>query len=159
VEQFPIRALRFQKPMKIDMSELPQRQQCDFLVEMFLESYHPINPVIHVPSFLADYDMFWMSSSISESFPRPNPASVSLLLAVLFVGSATGPSSKINLHFSDTTRAELSQKLYRQTTKALKQASFVRTPAIESFTAYLISQTVWYKGMHSKTAVARISDH
>jgi hypothetical protein len=148
VEASPLRPLRFQRPMDIDISELPTRRQCDFLVEVFLESYHPINPVIHVPSFLTDYEAFW--GSVSEPSPRRNPASVSLLLAVLFVGCAIGPSSKMILHFSDTVRTELSQKLYRQTTKALKQASFARTPAIESFTAYLISQTVWYRGVSSK---------
>jgi hypothetical protein len=151
VEQSPRGFSRFQRPVNIDMSELPNKQQCDLLVEVFLESYHPINPVIHVPSFLADYEMFWASSAVSEPTPRLNLASVSLILAVLFVGSATGPSSKMNLHFSDIARADLSRNLYRQTTKALKQASFARTPAIESFTAYLISQTVWYKGILSRT--------
>jgi hypothetical protein len=145
-KQFGLSTSKFQKSININMSDLLQKEQCDFLIDVYLKSYHPISPVIHVPSFLDDYKRIWPSNETADHSPPLCPAFFSLLTAILFAGSEAASSSNIALYFGDITKTELSDKLYRQTVKALKEASFATTPAIESLTAYLISQTVWYRG-------------
>ena len=49
--------------------------------------------------------------------------------------------------FGEQSRERLSQDLYAKATQTLHRASYVRTPALDSFTAYLIAESIWLRGM------------
>jgi hypothetical protein len=134
---------RFQTRATVDYSSFPTRSQCDFLLEIFLKNFQSVMPLIHVPTFLERYQIFWSHAQGNQGQVQSTPAFLSLLYAILYAGSAVGSSSTLDVVFSYTSRAELSKDLYAKTTAALKRASFARTPAIDSFTAYMIAQSIW----------------
>uniref|UniRef100_A0A0D2YE56 Uncharacterized protein n=1 Tax=Fusarium oxysporum (strain Fo5176) TaxID=660025 RepID=A0A0D2YE56_FUSOF len=68
-------------------SMLPARRTCDSLVDAYIKTFESVLRIIHVPSFLRDYEHFWedSASSISstdETFPCK-------LLLVAALGSIT----------------------------------------------------------------------
>ncbi|PCD25249.1 hypothetical protein AU210_014357 [Fusarium oxysporum f. sp. radicis-cucumerinum] len=68
-------------------SMLPTRRTCDSLVDAYIKTFESVLRIIHVPSFLRDYEHFWedSASSISstdETFPCK-------LLLVAALGSIT----------------------------------------------------------------------
>ncbi|KAF2092461.1 hypothetical protein NA57DRAFT_82315 [Rhizodiscina lignyota] len=131
-----------QKPLLVDLSLLPRKPQCDYLVETFMKNYQAVAPALHVPTFLEEYESLWAAE---RERVQASPPYISLLYAVLFAGSVIGPTSGMDEYFSGRPRSEISRELYKQTTKALRQASFARTPSVESLTAYMIAQTVWFR--------------
>lgn len=139
------RTSRLQHPVVVDSSFLPSKLQCDFLLGVFLRNFQSLAPMIHVPSFTKEYEAFWSALDTSSRGSRASPAFVSLLYAVLFAGSVISSSDGFEETFLDVSRSQLVNDLYNKTIQALRQASFVRAPSVESFAAYLIAHSVWEK--------------
>jgi Fungal specific transcription factor domain len=136
---------RYQRPLVVSTSQFPKKWQCDYLVEVFITHYQPLAPVVHVPTFLKDYDIFYEGMAAAPQGYRAEPCFLSLVYAIMFAGSVISSSAGIAEHFPDRPRSEISKDLYNQTTRTLREASFTRVPSIDSFTAYLVAQTVWYR--------------
>ena len=136
---------RFQAPTSFDFERLPPKPYSDLLVKGFLQGYQALSPLIHVPTFMKDYHRFWAAPTREENSFHPSAAFISLLYAILYAGSVV-VSKTIQEQFSEKPRQVVSQKLYELTMQALRQANYVRTPAIESFAAFLISQSTRLRG-------------
>ncbi|KAH7150966.1 hypothetical protein DER46DRAFT_513078 [Fusarium sp. MPI-SDFR-AT-0072] len=66
---------------------LPARRTCDSLVDAYIKTFESVLRVIHVPSFLRDYENFWEDSASSISSTDETFACKLLLVAAL--GSIT----------------------------------------------------------------------
>ncbi|KAF5566276.1 hypothetical protein FNAPI_1275 [Fusarium napiforme] len=66
---------------------LPARRTCDSLVDAFIKTFESVLRIIHVPSFLRDYEHFWEDSASSVSSTDDIFACKLLLVAAL--GSIT----------------------------------------------------------------------
>lgn len=146
LESGRIKSLKYQQPMIVDPDEFPTRSQSDCLVGVYLISYQALIPLVHVPSFLRAYELFWQTQGNGGSGRSANPAFVSLLSAILLAGSIAASNFEIKQVFGDKPQSELSRELYYSATSSLRKASFARTPSIDSFTAFLISQSIWLRG-------------
>ena len=137
---------RFQAPKSIDFEQFPSRPYADMLVKGFLQGNQALSPLIHVPTFIKDYKKFWTAQTSEESSSRPNAAFIALLYAILFAGSVAVSKTLQEPFCSGKPRQVVSQELYIHTMQALRQANYIRTPAIESFAAFLISQSIRLRG-------------
>ncbi|KKA29363.1 hypothetical protein TD95_001950 [Thielaviopsis punctulata] len=61
---------------------LPSREDTNALVTCYLDQFEQLHRIVHIPSFLRDYDKFWNSST-----PRP-AAMTALVLSMLAVSSS-----------------------------------------------------------------------
>ncbi|KAF5649002.1 hypothetical protein F52700_821 [Fusarium sp. NRRL 52700] len=66
---------------------LPARRTCDSLVDAYIKTFESVLRIIHVPSFLRDYEHFWEDSASSKSSTDETFACKLLLVAAL--GSVT----------------------------------------------------------------------
>ncbi|EMT72010.1 hypothetical protein FOC4_g10003856 [Fusarium odoratissimum] len=66
---------------------LPARRTCDSLVDAYIKTFESVLRIIHVPSFLRDYEHFWENSASSISSTDETFACKLLLVAAL--GSIT----------------------------------------------------------------------
>jgi hypothetical protein len=127
---------------------LPPKALCDRLLEFFIIGYHPIVSVIHVPTFKAEYENLWKARLDDPTQTQGTSHFICLLLAVLFAGSVVCPDIELlrALLLDPTqTREDLQKSLHERTSRALRQASFPRTPSLETFTAYIIIQASWMR--------------
>lgn len=138
---------RFFEVMPRVMRMLPSRAHCDGLYQSFLDGVHPIMPLIHVPTFAAQYRCFWRwYPTHLEECPTgeltDNPTFLPLLMAILY-GGAISLSSKATttLTRGEHTQASLTSHLYGATMAALGACAFPRSPTVNSLTAFLIVQT------------------
>ena len=137
----------------IDTETFPTKDRADCLIHAFIHNYQAIIPLVHVPSFLISYEKFWEAGGVRAPKTHPSPPFISLLYAVMLAGSFVVSSVKWVSDFGDQSREALSQELYAKATQALHQASYVRTPAIDSFTAYLIAESIWLRGRSYDTSI------
>lgn len=75
------------------LQELPPKSACDELLQSFLLSVRPACCLVHVPTFLRDYNAFWEQHDRNTKMPEPHDAMrqasfFCLLWAVLFGGAA-----------------------------------------------------------------------
>lgn len=107
------------------LQELPPKAACDELLQSFLLSVRPFFCLVHVPTFLRDYNAFWEQGDQNRKMPEPQDAMhqasfFCLLWAVLFGGAAAtsaltdyiepspqdseSPTSTVSLHsrFNET---------------------------------------------------------
>ncbi|KAF5591110.1 hypothetical protein FPANT_5843 [Fusarium pseudoanthophilum] len=66
---------------------LPARRTCDSLVDAYIKTFESVLRILHVPSFLRDYEHFWEDSASTISTPDEIFACKLLLVAAL--GSVT----------------------------------------------------------------------
>jgi hypothetical protein len=124
---------------------IPSREQSEELLNAYIDGYHCLVPLIHVPSFLERCDRFWLAVETS-SLPTASDPFLSLFLAVCFAGSITYTSNKIASIFDGRAREDVATDLRQSAIKAIRGASFPRTPTLETLTAYIICQASWMRG-------------
>jgi hypothetical protein len=122
---------------------LPDRNCCDSLVEAFIWNYHPVAPVIHVPTFKQAYEKFW-ASHVGK---QPTSASkiLPLIFAVIFAGCVVCSNKTFEAYFWGREQREVASHLHRLARKALQLSHFPRVPTIESLSAYMIVEGTWMR--------------
>ncbi|KAF5632995.1 hypothetical protein F25303_9278 [Fusarium sp. NRRL 25303] len=73
---------------------LPARRTCDSLVDAYIKTFESVLRIIHVPSFLRDYEHFWEDSSSTVSSSDETFACKLLLVAALGSITFTPPESQ-----------------------------------------------------------------
>ena len=134
---------RFQIEMPDATTNLPNKESCDILVDAFVNYYHPVAPLIHVPTFLDNYELFWQTRNNGPSTIRQDASFLALLFAILHAGAALCEADRLH---GIGSAEDLCREFYKSTTKALRFANFPRTPTIQSLAAYLVSQSLWMTG-------------
>lgn len=138
---------RFYDVMPRVLQMLPPHAHSERLYRSFLDGVHPIMPLIHVPTFTAQYKCFW------DWYPKnmhecptgellDNPTFLPLLMAVLYAGAISlSPEATVALTSGEHTRGSLTAHLYGATMAALSACAFPRSPTVNSLIAFLIVQT------------------
>nr|POE82444.1 transcription factor lepe [Quercus suber] len=134
--------------------DFPSKERCDILIEAYIKGYHPIVPIIHVPSFRRRYDEFW------NALDRPNArCAASLPFAALIVALAYGglvacPDILDFLGGPQELARDRVNSLHKLVIRALRVASFPRAPTLDSFRAYMICQMSCLREEEPLTCVA-----
>ncbi|KAL3704905.1 erg26, C-3 sterol dehydrogenase [Talaromyces marneffei ATCC 18224] len=67
-------------PLPTDISStFPQKFTCDELVQCYLKTLEPIYRILHVPSFMTEYEIFWKEA---RSVPKHFKMKMALVLAI-----------------------------------------------------------------------------
>ncbi|KAF2167530.1 hypothetical protein M409DRAFT_22337 [Zasmidium cellare ATCC 36951] len=132
---------------------LPPKAVCDALWTAYFEGYHPIAPLVHMPSITEKYNQFWRTAGSDESRSERSMPFVSLMMAILYAGSVACPQIVAGLE-DDTGPEGFSTNLHQLAMKAVRLSNFPRTPNLESFTAYIICQATWMREEEPLVCVA-----
>lgn len=127
------------------MSQLPPRQQCDLLVNSYIEGFHPLAPLVHLPTFKQSYESLWRNLDQPQNVA--SSSFLALVLAIVFAGSVSCPAKVVQAAFPLKTHEETATALRERAIQALRSSNFPTTPTIDSFTAYLICKGIWMRGM------------
>ena len=130
---------------------LPGRNLCDFLFEAFVWNFHPVVPLVHIPTFTQEYEKFWESQSL-RSLRAPH--SIPLVLAALFAGCVVCSRDNLEMYLEDESPEDLATSLHSITCKALDMSHFPRVPTIESLSAYMIVQGTWMRDEEPLTSLS-----
>lgn len=129
------------------LSDLPSREACDYFYEDFVESVHPLIPLIHLPTFDHQYRRFWdwyktwTIGDAPQGVLAENPSFLPLLITVLFTGSITRsrPAAAANMYPPiETQNLETQKRLYSMIPVALAMVGFPHSPSLYSVMAYLL---------------------
>lgn len=138
---------RFYEVVPRLMKMLPPRAHCDGLYRSFLDGVHPIMPLIHVPTFAAQYRCFWrwypdnMQHCPAEEL-TDSPTFLPLMMAILYAGAISlSAKATAALTHGEHTQASLTSHLYGATMASLGACAFPRSPTVNSLTAFLMVQT------------------
>lgn len=127
---------------------LPPKETCDLLCKEYFVRVHAILPIIHGPSFEKQYRMLWLSwpnefiENIRSGIMAKNPSFLALLYAVLFAASTTASAGALKPHFNGATTGSVSLTLLSLTKASLSLVSFPERPALDSLSAFLVSQNM-----------------
>jgi hypothetical protein len=128
------------------LQSIPSKKHCELLYRSFLEGVHPIMPLIHVPTFNAEWRSFWAwfpenTHALPSGDLIDNPTFIPLLLAVLYAGAASMSPKAIKASFEGRSKDIVTGHLFSATTSALNATAFPRSPTTNSLIAFLIVQT------------------
>ena len=124
------------------MLQLLDRTCCDLLFESYISNYHPVVPLVHVPTFRKEYQNFLDARGSNRAQSISSPP---LVLATLYAGAVACPNSIVRSAFKFPDREVLTTNLYHEATKALLRAHFPRVPTVGTLAAYLIMQGTWMR--------------
>ncbi|KAK4554558.1 hypothetical protein LTR86_008413 [Recurvomyces mirabilis] len=136
------------------LRQLPSKRRCDALVEGYINGYHPMVPVIHVPSFRYRYEEFWRTRTDPDASTTASMSFAALLVTVLYAGSVACPSAVFSGATGAPAPEEAATQLHILALRALRLSNFPRTPTLDSFRAYLICQSTWMREEEPLTCVA-----
>lgn len=160
IGKIPTSTSRYQRrASSLLLNGLPPKALCDRLLGFYITGYHPIAPVIHVPTFKAEYENLWKARPDDAAETHGTSHFICLLLAVLFAGAVVCPNIELLrglLPEPTRSREELEAGMHERASKALRQASFPRTPSLETFTAYILLQVTWMRVEEPLTTCAFI---
>lgn len=124
---------------------LPTKSRCSVLCNSFFVTVFPLIAVLHLPSFIAEYDEFWDDFESRErhsSNPGPllrrNPSFVCLLFSILYAGASSMPDL-LNPESEDQDIAP--GDLYFASVLSAAFVGFPRRPSLYSLCAYLFTQS------------------
>lgn len=125
------------------LSGLPPQDTCDRMYQDFVETVHPLIPLLHLPTFDNLYRRFWnwrTTWTIGASLHgvlTENPSFLPILLAVLFTGSIshTWPPNSQVAH-------DAQKKLYGMIPVALSMVGFPHRPSLYSLMAFLLLNSI-----------------
>lgn len=124
------------------LSELPPQDACDYYYEDFVDSVHPLIPLIHLPTFDAQYRRFWnwykawTPGLAPEGVLAENPSFLPLLFTVLFTGSIARSRPDVLANISSPL--ETQKKLYYLIPVALAMVGFPHSPSLYSLMSFLL---------------------
>lgn len=124
------------------LSALPPREACDCYYEDFVDSVHPLIPLIHLPTFYKYYHRFWdwhakwLPGRAPDGVLAENPSFLPLLFTVLFTGSIIrSRSDKVT---NAAQPLEVQRKLYYLIPSTLAMVGFPHSPSLYSLMAFLL---------------------
>ncbi|KFY34678.1 hypothetical protein V494_06559 [Pseudogymnoascus sp. VKM F-4513 (FW-928)] len=125
------------------LSGLPPQDTCDNMYQNFVETMHPLIPLLHLPTFDNLYRRFWdwrATWTIGASLHgvlTENPSFLPILLAVLFTGSISHP-------WLPNSHAALGdqKKLYEMIPVALSMVGFPHRPSLYSLMAFILLNSI-----------------
>ncbi|TKA67222.1 hypothetical protein B0A55_08777 [Friedmanniomyces simplex] len=136
------------------LRQLPSKRRCDALLEGYIHGYHPIVPMIHVPTFRHRYEEFWRTRNDVNAGETASMSFAALLVAILYAGSVACPLAVSSGAIGAPEPDEAATHLQKLATRALRLSNFPRTPTLDSFRAYLICQTTWAREEEPLSCVA-----
>jgi len=141
-------------------SDLPSKDIADVLVRRYLDTYESVYRVLHIPTFVAEYEAIWTASD------PPNDSFIVLVKLVLAIGAAT-----YDEHYSMRPTAirwlyEAQTWLARPTVKSRLNLQFLQISILHLFTrevtgvgedfiwttAGTLHRTAMYMGLHRDPA-------
>ena len=129
------------------LRNLPSKQLSDSLYRSYVAGVHPLMPILHLPSTLAEYKAFWMRLDPSPD-PKSSSADVTflpLLYAILYSGSTSSQNTETMDDLPQISTSALSAELYDRASICLDMVSFPQQPSLPGLIAFLILQTVAMK--------------
>jgi hypothetical protein len=125
------------------VNDLLTQQQGYFLIDIYLQGYHPLVPLIHKPSFLEQCSYLFEEG-------RPNAIetweSTGLMLAVCFAGVIACGTEQLAIHFPDKSKEKLAKEMCKLSMRFVQAAGFPGKPTLRTLTAYIICQSTWLRG-------------
>ena len=125
------------------LNKLPSRAICDRLILSFVQTVHPVVPLLHLPSFKRDYERFWNEHQDQEWHEAPpviiaeESSLVPCLFSMIFASLMANPMATQN----DSELRKLDPKvLFDATMATLGLTGFPRRPSLYSLSAFLFSQ-------------------
>ncbi|KFZ07010.1 hypothetical protein V501_06860 [Pseudogymnoascus sp. VKM F-4519 (FW-2642)] len=121
------------------LSELPPQDTCDQMYKNFVETVHPLIPLLHLPTFDKLYRRFWdwhktwAISAFPQGVLAENPSFLPMLLAVLFTGSLSHTGSP-NIYMP----LDSQKKLFSTIPVALAMVGFPHRPSLYSLMAFVL---------------------
>ncbi|KAF2148887.1 hypothetical protein K461DRAFT_232285 [Myriangium duriaei CBS 260.36] len=113
---------------------LPARATCDMLLEQYWRSCHPVVTIVHKPSFLSQYNLFWQHIMIGTEPPASTQA---VIFACLFMAAVSVPEATAVRDYG-VPRAVLIERLKTGTEVCLAKANFLRTTKLETMQAFVM---------------------
>jgi hypothetical protein len=136
------------------LRQLPSRRRCDALLEGYINGYHPMVPLIHVPTFRYRYEQFWKTKDDPNATETASMAFAALMVAILYAGSVACPDAVSSGAVGAPQPEEAATHLHILALRALRLSNFPRTPTFDSFRAYIICQSTWMREEEPLTCVA-----
>ena len=136
------------------LRQLPSKRRCDALLEGYIRGYHPLVPIIHIPTFKDRYEEFWKTRNDINAGQTASMSFAALLVGILYAGSVACPEAVTSGAVGAPSPEEAATHLHKLAMKALRLSNFPRTPTLDSFRAYLICQSTWTRDEEPLTCVA-----
>jgi hypothetical protein len=131
----------------VDVEILLTEPQAQFLLDTYMQGYHPLVPVVHAPSFLEQ------CQHLLREGVTPNGEetwdSLGLMLAVCFAGAIASPAKQLAQYFQDIPKKTIAREMRRASMRCVREAGFPHTPTLRTLTAYIICQSTWLRGQCS----------
>lgn len=122
-------------------AQLPSRDFCDLGLKWYFRGYHPLIPLVHVPSFSTEYEQFWSKLEDQVRSRSSLMSFTALFMSLLYAGSVVG-GDYLSPNLPGYTQADTVPKLYQLTVRALKLARFPYAPTLDTLRAYLILKSI-----------------
>jgi hypothetical protein len=126
---------------------LPSKTLCDLLLKSFLVGVRPVFPLIHVPTFQAEYDAFWhwcrnSHTSMPDEKLIDDPSFLPLLFAILLCGAVAGsPTLLTDAALEGVTRAALVERLRSTVHITLRLCQYTRLPTLNTLLASVLTHS------------------
>ena len=117
---------------------LPARAVADRLLQQYWISVHPIACILHKPSFLKRYELFWAEVAMGI---EPAGSVQAIVFSTMFSAVVSMPQDTL-LHYFGVGKKEMIANFQTGTETALGRANFIRTSKVETlqaFVMYLVS--------------------
>jgi hypothetical protein len=121
------------------LSGLPPQDTCDHMYQNFVETVHPLIPLLHLPTFdnlyrrFWDWHKTWAIGASPHGVLAENPSFLPMLLAVLFTGSISHPWPP-----NICVPLDAQKKLHAMIPVALTMVGFPHRPSLYSLMAFLL---------------------
>ncbi|KFY48492.1 hypothetical protein V495_01306 [Pseudogymnoascus sp. VKM F-4514 (FW-929)] len=121
------------------LTGLPPQDTCDHMYQNFVETVHPLIPLLHLPTFdnlyrrFWDWHKTWAIGAPPNGVLAENPSFLPILLTVLFTGSISHPLPPTIYVPLDAQR-----KLYAMIPVALTMVGFPHRPSLYSLMAFVL---------------------
>jgi hypothetical protein len=120
------------------LEQLPPKVICDKLISSYLRGYHPIVPLIHVPTFRQRYASLWATYSDADTAETVSMSFVTLLVAICYAGSVAIPERLSSRPGEGPEPDDVAQHLHELGLQGLELTFFPKLPTVETLTAYLL---------------------
>ncbi|KAF2232672.1 hypothetical protein EV356DRAFT_504934 [Viridothelium virens] len=140
---------RPREPQSDIQSSVPTRKQCDMLLESYIRNYHPLVPLIHISSFVEQYNDCWTKQNLAD-----DKSFLAFMLAICFAGAITCPKEALACSFASENKEDIAAGLRHTAKKALHASGFPHTPTLATLTAYIICQATCMRDEEPLSCVA-----
>ena len=125
------------------LEALPPKPLCDSVIQLFFQNVHPVLPILHISSFITQYQTFWTAFEDRDFHTkncqvlREEPSFVALLFSMIFASIIT---NRLETGFDEVHDRSFLRDLDKATSTALALVGFPRNPSIYSLAAFIFSQ-------------------